>query len=104
MRSPDISFVKRRRFKAGVPKGFIPFAPDLAVEVLSPADSPRYVLDKVGEYLEAGVRLVWVVDPEARSASVYRSLTDVRTLSEKGDALAGEDVFPGFRCRLRDIF
>ena len=104
VRSPDICFVARRRFKkAGVPKGFIPFAPDLAVEVLSPADSQRYVLDKVGEYLEAGVRLVWVLDPEARSASVYRSLTAVRTLSGK-DVLTGEDVLPGFRCRLRDVF
>jgi Uma2 family endonuclease len=104
VRSPDVSFVARRRFKkTGVPKGFIPFAPDLAVEVLLPADSPRYVLDKVGEYLEAGVRMVWVLDPEARSACVYRSLTAVRTLSEK-DAVSGEDVLPGFRCRLRDIF
>jgi Uma2 family endonuclease len=103
VRSPDISFVARGRFKKGVvPRGFIPFAPDLAVEVLSPEDRSRFVLDKVGEYLDAGVRMVWVLDPEARSASIYRSLTAVRTLSEK-DALSGEDVLPGFRCRLREI-
>jgi hypothetical protein len=47
--------------------------------------------------------LVWVLDPEARSAAVYRSLTEVRTLSAK-DQLTGEDVLPGFRCRLRDLF
>jgi Uma2 family endonuclease len=104
VRSPDVSFVARGRFKGEVvPKGFVPFAPDLAVEVLSPKDRPRFILDKVGEYLDAGVRLVWVLDPEARSAAVYRSLTEVRTLSVK-DQLAGEDVLPGFRCRLRDLF
>lgn len=62
VRSPDISFVARGRFKKEiVPKGFIPFPPDLAVEVLSPEDRPRFVLDKVGEYLDAGVRMVWVL-------------------------------------------
>jgi Uma2 family endonuclease len=104
VRSPDISFVARGRFKKEVvPKGFIPFPPDLAVEVLSPEDRPRFVLDKVGEYLDAGVRMVWVLDPEGRSASIYRSLTNVQTLSEK-DQLSGEEVLPGFRCRLREIF
>jgi hypothetical protein len=51
--------------------------PDLAVEVLSPSERPRHVLDKVGEYLEAGVRLVWVIDPRKAKAVVYRSLSDV---------------------------
>jgi hypothetical protein len=48
--------------------------------VLSPNDRSRQVLDKVGEYLEAGVRLVWVIDPERRTAAVHRSLTKVREL------------------------
>jgi Uma2 family endonuclease len=103
VRSPDASFVARGRFEGEkVPMGFSPVPPDLAVEVLSPDDSPRYVLDKVGEYLQAGVRLVWVVDPEDRTATVYRSLTNVRTLRDE-DELDGEDVVPGFRCRLSDI-
>ena len=103
VRSPDVSFVARRRFKKGaIPQGFIPLAPDLAVEVLSPADRSRFVLDKVGEYLDVGVRMVWIIDPRARSASVYRSLANVRTLPDK-DALAGEDVLRGFRCPLREI-
>ena len=103
VRSPDVSFVALGRFKdEQVPEGFSPVPPDLAVEVLSPEDRPRYVLDKVGEYLGAGVRLVWVVDPAAHAATVYRSLTDVRRLSER-DALDGEDVVPGFRCPLSDI-
>jgi Uma2 family endonuclease len=91
------------RFKdEQVPAGFSPVPPDLAAEVLSPDDRPRYVLDKIGEYLGAGVRLVWVVDPDSRVATVYRSLTDVGRL-EAQDSLDGEDVVPGFRCALADI-
>jgi Uma2 family endonuclease len=103
VRSPDVSFVARGRLKGeAVPKGFVPLPPDLAVEVLSPEDRPRFVLDKVGEYLAAGVRMVWVLDPEAHTAAVYRSPTEVRTLALE-DQLPGEDVLPGFRCRLRDV-
>jgi Uma2 family endonuclease len=61
------------------------------------------VLEKVGELLDAGTRLVWVLDPEERTAAAYRSLTDVRRLGED-DRLDGEDVLPGFACALRDIF
>jgi len=83
--------------------GFIELAPDLAVEVLSPDDPRREVLEKVGEFLDAGTRLVWVLDPEHRTAAVYRSLTDVQHLSEN-DCLDGEDVVSGFTCALADIF
>ncbi|HEY2942234.1 MAG TPA: Uma2 family endonuclease [Vicinamibacteria bacterium] len=103
VRSPDASFVASGRFpRDEVPDDFGSLAPDLAVEVLSPGDRPRYVLDKVGEYLEAGVRLVWVIDPRKGTATVYRSLSDVRKLGAE-DSFDGEDVLPGFRCRLRDI-
>jgi Uma2 family endonuclease len=103
VRSPDASFVAAGRFRDGkVPDDYASVAPDLAVEVLSPGDHPRYLLDKVGEYLEAGVRLVWVIDPRKARAVVYRSLSDVRELSPD-DALDGEDVLPGFRCTLGEI-
>lgn len=58
--------------------------------------------DKVGEYLQAGVRMVWVIDPGGTAAAVYRSLTDVRSLGPN-DFLDGEEVVPGFRCRLAEI-
>ena len=104
VRLPDVAFVARGRFEGGkVPEGFSPVVPDLAVEVLSPEDRPRYVLDKVGEYLDAGVPLVWVVDPKTRTATIYRSLTDVRVVAETGD-LDGESVLPGFRCSLAEVF
>lgn len=73
IRVPDVSFVAAGRL-AGErpPEGFPDLAPDLAVEVLSPDDRSRDVLDKVGEYLQAGVRLVWVIDPKRRAAATYR--------------------------------
>jgi Uma2 family endonuclease len=103
VRSPDTSFVKTGRFENERPPDDFPdLAPDLAVEVLSPGDSPRHVLDKVGEYLQAGVRLVWVIDPRRERAAVYRSLTDVRELRPE-DAFDGEDVVPGFRVTLAEL-
>ena len=60
------------------------------------------MLDKVGEYLEAGVRLIWVIDPKKQCAVVYRSLSDVQELGPES-VLDGEDVVPGFRCALREI-
>jgi len=103
VRSPDASFVAAGRFPNDrLPEDWGSLAPDLAVEVLSPGDRPRHVLDKVGEYLEAGVRLVWVIDPRHSRATAYRSLTDVSELAAT-DVLDGEDVLPGFRCRLDEI-
>ena len=102
LRVPDLSFIARERLPRGIEAGFLRIAPDLAVEVLSPGDSEREILDKVGEYLAAGVRLAWVIDPDGRCAAVHRSLTSVQSLGP-GDALDGEDVVPGFRCALEDI-
>ena len=103
VRSPDASFVATGRFPDDkVPDDWGSVAPDLAVEIVSPGDRPRHVLDKVGEYLEAGVRLVWVVDPRHERAVVYRSVSDVRELGPD-DAFDGEDVIPGLRFVLRDV-
>lgn len=103
VRSPDVAFVRAGRVDvATLPDGYPPLAPDLAVEVLSPEDRPRALLDKVGEYLQAGVRLVWMIDPRSERAAIYRSLTDVEEIDAEG-FLDGEDVVPGFRCALRDI-
>lgn len=103
VRSPDVCFVQAARFENDrVPEGFPDLAPDLVVEVLSPNDSPRHVLDKVGEYLQAGTRLVWVIDPKRGRAAAYRSLTAVRELRPE-DALDGEDVVPGFTVRLAEL-
>jgi Uma2 family endonuclease len=102
LRVPDITFVARHRLSSPPPEGFLRVVPDLVVEVLSPGDSPRAILDKVGEYVASGVQLTWVIDPAQRSAVAYRSLTNVRGIAESGE-LDGEDVVPGFRCRLADV-
>lgn len=102
LRSPDMAFVSHGRLPAGVVEGFLRVVPDLVAEVLSPGDSKRLVLDKVGEYLTAGVRLAWIIDPAQRAAACHRSLTDVRAIAAHED-LDGEDVLPGFRCRLAEL-
>jgi Uma2 family endonuclease len=104
VRSPDVSYVAAGRFPQDeeLPKGFPDIPPDLAVEVLSPEDRSRDVLDKVGEYLEAGVRLVLVVDPERRRVNVYRALTEVASCGVDDVVDLGE-VVPGFAFRLREI-
>ena len=104
VRSPDASFVAAGRYPDDRPPvDWGALAPDLAVEVVSPNDRPRWLLDKVGEYLDAGVRLVWVIDPQQQRATSYRTLFDVRQLGPD-DFLDGEDVVPGFRCRLGELF
>lgn len=103
VRCPDVSFVAAGRFPdEKLPVDFVDLVADLVVEVVSPGDRPRYILDKVGEYLEAGVRLVWVIDPQRSMAVVYRSLTDVHEVGPH-EYLEGGDVVPGFRFQLRQI-
>lgn len=102
VRAPDVAFVRNDRITDPVPHGFAPFAPDLAVEVLSPDDRPGDVLEKVADWLTAGTRLVWVVDPDRRLAAVYRMDGSLSLIGED-DALNGEDVLPGFRCPLSEV-
>lgn len=102
--APDVSFISWERVPtSGIPKKYWPGAPDLAVEVLSPGDTAREVEVKVGQWLAAGARLVWTVNPKQRSVTVHRSPQDSDTLSET-DELDGEEVVPGFRCRVSEIF
>jgi Uma2 family endonuclease len=104
VRAPDVAFVSRERIpESGIPKNFWPGAPDLAVEVVSPGDTYNEVEDKVEQWLDAGTRAVWIVNPRRRNVSVYRSTKDVKRLSE-ADELDGGDVVPGFRCKVSEIF
>ena len=102
VRAPDIAFVTRDRLPPPATTGYPALAPDLAVEVLSPGDRPGEVLAKVADWLTAGTRLVWTVDPERRVARVYRH-DGSETLVTAEDALEGEDVLPGFACSLESI-
>lgn len=103
VRAPDLAFVKRDRVAQIGPRGYAALAPDLVAEILSPDDRPGEVLKKVGEWLDAGVNLVWVIDPDRRVASVYRSDGSVTAVAADGD-LDGENVLPAFLCRLSEVF
>lgn len=95
VRAPDVAFISTGRLPHDVPRGYAEFAPDLAVEVLSPSDRAGYVLGKVGDWLNAGAALVWIVDPVRRQARVYRADGSEAILGAD-DSLDGEDVLPGF--------
>jgi Uma2 family endonuclease len=102
VRAPDVAFISRARLPDPEPLGYPALAPDLVVEVLSPGDRPGETLAKVGDWLNAGSRLVWVVDPGRRVARVYRQ-DGSETLITECAVLHGEDVVPGFECSLPAI-
>lgn len=102
VRGPDLAFVSRERYGDALPSRWPEFAPDLVVEILSPSDRFSGVAEKVAQYVGAGTRLAWVIDPAERTAVVHRRTGDVRVLTE-AEALDGEDVLPGFRCALAEI-
>ena len=104
VRGPDVSFVSQERLASvGDPVAAFPGAPDLAVEVLSPSNTPAGMHAKVADYLAAGTRSVWVVDAEARTVVEYRSLLSPRTLLP-GDVLEAEDMLPGFALDVAELF
>lgn len=102
VRAPDVAFVREERLTFD-PKRFAPIAPDLAVEVISPSNTMSEIHEKVLDYLDAGTRLVWVVDPGPRTVAVYRSRGEIRLLSE-ADEIDGGDVLPGFRTKVSELF
>jgi Uma2 family endonuclease len=104
VRAPDIAFVsKAQLYRHGLPEGYFPESPALAVEVVSPSDTAEEVDSKVRSWLTAGTQLAWVVYPGGRSITVYRSLDDIHVLTEK-DKLVGNSVVPGFECAVADLF
>lgn len=102
VRGPDIAFIQRTRLPDPEPVGYPDLAPDLVVEIVSPGDRPGAVLAKVADWLSAGTRLVWVVDPERRLTRVYRR-DGTEQIVTADQTLDGEDVLPGFTCRLASV-
>jgi Uma2 family endonuclease len=104
VRAPDLAFVRRERIpEEGIPRGFWPGAPDLAVEVISPGDTYTEVEEKVNDWLNAGTHIVLVLNPRTRTVTVYTSHTDVARLTES-DTLDGDELLPGFTCRVAELF
>ena len=101
--APDVAFIRRERQRLGDTARYIPVAPDLAVEVISPSDRLTQVHEKALEWLAHGVRIIIVVNPRNRTVQVYRSPTDIATLTE-ADTLESGDVVPGWRMAVADIF
>jgi Uma2 family endonuclease len=96
VRAADVAFVRQDRLPVPPPSGFADVAPDLVIEVLSPSDRPGDVLSKIGDWLDAGVLLVWIIDPQRSDARVYRADGSQEHLGEHA-WLDGESVVPGFR-------
>ena len=102
---PDISFISWSRFpNTKLPRRPVPaLIPDLAVEVLSDGNSNREMKNKLELYFDAGVRLVWYIDPKSRSATMWQQRDQPQTIAVEGE-LDGCNVLPGLRISLRQIF
>jgi Uma2 family endonuclease len=101
---PDVTYVRAERLPpAEMDERFVPVPPDLVVEVISPSNRTNEIDEQVRLYLDAGVPMVVLVFPRRRTLDVYRSAHDMQTLTE-GDSFDGQDVVPGFRLPVAEIF
>jgi Uma2 family endonuclease len=103
VRAPDLAFLGHERLARVVSRGYAAVAPDLVAEIQSPDDRPGEVRAKIGEWLNAGVRLVWELDPDRRTARVHRP-DGSESLVDADGVLEGETVLPGFRTDLKDLY
>ncbi|BAU65557.1 hypothetical protein STA3757_29450 [Stanieria sp. NIES-3757] len=109
-RSPDVSWIQLKRWDTLTPtqkKGFPPIAPNFVIELVSPSDlkNQRYedLQAKMQEYLDNGVQLGWLIEPEAKTVEIYRSPSSVEILNHP-QTLSGENILPGFSLDLTEIF
>lgn len=104
IRGPDVSFIRKERMPLGerMPK-FAELTPDLCVEIISPSNTRAGMSEKIEEYFETGAKVVWVVDPEDRSATVYLEPDEGRKLNSKA-VITGGEVLPGFSCKVAEFF
>lgn len=99
----DVSLYDESFSFAQLPRKYSTRLPLLAVEVLSPDDRPGKTVRRVSQFLRQGIKLVWVVDPQACDVTVYRAGKEPYVLG-KDDELTGDDVLPDFKCRVADFF
>ncbi len=103
-RMPDVAFVSTKKIpKKGEPIKKWNFAPDLAIEVISPNDVYDKIFDKLNDYFEAGVQQVWLVEPRFERIRIYKSPEESTTL-QKQDELTCEEILPNFKLLLTEIF
>jgi Uma2 family endonuclease len=101
--APDWAFVSNERLSGVVLEGYLPLAPDLVLETRSPNDTTREVALKVDRWLQAGVKIVWELNPGTAILAVHRLGAASRFL-KPSDTLTGEDVLPGFELPLSKLF
>ena len=101
--APDVSFVRSNRIPNPLPQGFFPGPPDLAVEVLSPNDRASEVQAKIRDWLDAGCQVVWIIDPQTKSVTIYKSTHDIAVLNA-ADILTDVHLLPDFHAAVNEIF
>jgi Uma2 family endonuclease len=103
-RIPDVAFIESTKIpKTGEPQLFWTFAPDLAIEIVSPTDYYQDVLEKIDDYFSAKVKQVWLINPEKETLTIYFS-SKKTTILAKQDTLTCEEILPNFSLKLSDIF
>lgn len=104
VRAPDVGFISNQRVAAaGDPQGYWTVAPDLAVEIVSPSDLLYEVEEKVQDFLDAGTRIVWLVNPRRRTVTVYEKDQNPVVLRES-QSLVAPGILPGFEMLIAEIF
>ena len=103
IRAADVAFISHERLAQAQEDGFLDVAPELVVEIMSPANTWTDAQEKLAEYFAIDVKMVWIVDPQLEQVHVYRSPEQVKLL-RKEDALTGEEILPGFTIPLTELF
>ncbi|MDJ0747509.1 MAG: Uma2 family endonuclease [Xenococcaceae cyanobacterium MO_167.B27] len=106
VRSPDVSWVKIEKWNALTKeqkRKFAPIDPDFVLELMSPTDDLDVLQDKMREYMDCGIRLGWLINPDAKQVEIYRQGQGTEVLNNP-QTLSGEDVMPNLSVSLEDIF
>jgi len=105
-RSPDVSWIQSERWNALKPEQrekFPPIAPDFVLELMSPSDSLSETQAKMQEYMNAGVKLGWLIDRKTRCVEIYRQ-GQPKEILESPTSLSGEEILPGFVLDLQIVW
>ena len=103
VRIPDVAVLLRRRSTDNEPGGWVRGAPDIAVEVLSPSNTPRQMRERMDDYFGAGALRVWIVDPTAQTVVIHRP-DGTSMLFKDGDCLEDPEILPGFVLDVTELF
>ena len=101
--APDWAFITKERLPAIIPEGYISIIPDIVLETRSPSDTKRKVAEKVARWLEAGVKIVWELNPTTKELTVYSQNSEPKVLRTE-DTLTGGEILPDFSLLLSKIF